>query len=127
MNNKTYNNEGNVISKEMVEKNYFLEYYFKQLYKKNNSNVISFSLHVVNSTILNTTDEELYVNKSKEEVSCNFYDNFDNSLLIIVIILPIFYFFVTICLVVYYCKYKRVRNQYQMLRNEVDSPSSQNI
>ena len=111
----------------MIEKNYMLAYYYKELYRKKNTTFINIPLHIVNSTVLNSSDDDIYVNKSKEEVSCNFYDNFDNSLLIIVIILPIVYFFVTICLVVYYCKYKRVRNQYQMLRNEVDVPNSQNI
>jgi hypothetical protein len=41
-------------------------------------------------------------------------------MLLLVIILPIIYFFVSIFLMIYYCKYKKVRNQYQVLKGELE-------
>jgi hypothetical protein len=52
-----------------------------------------------------------------------FYEGLDNAMLFMIIVLPVFYVFISIFLIVYYCKYRRIHSQYQVLKGEADEPN----
>jgi Na+/melibiose symporter-like transporter len=55
-----------------------------------------------------------------------FYDGLDNGMLFMVIVLPVFYLFITIFLIVYYCKYRKIHSQYQVLRESEEGGHNNN-
>jgi hypothetical protein len=113
----------NIITKNTVEQDTGLKYYYSKAYVNNKPAAISFP-NLKETNFTGTKNADIYVDNAKESVSCFFMQDMDRSLLLLVIILPSFYLIVTICMVVFYCKYKRVNTQYQQLRNEVEGSQS---
>jgi hypothetical protein len=110
----------NVIDRDILNTIPALKNFF---YDFTNGHTMTIPLKEYNITL---SDDKIYVGNIKETSECSFifYENMDQSLIILVIVLPSIYLIVTICMVVFYCKYKRIRSQYQALQNEVDGSTS---
>jgi hypothetical protein len=96
-------------------------YYF---YKKNLINdmndwenlMVNYDKNLLNKnfTLLN---KEIYADHRKETVEClNPFDIFQNFSVLFLIVIPTFYVITAFYLVLYYCKYRRINNDYQRLR-----------
>jgi hypothetical protein len=87
----------------------------------------------------NNTDEEVdkliyklnyndhaYLDKGKKvEVSCSVFDNLDSVYIFLAVLAPFIYIITSAVLVMIYCKYKRAREVYQKLRNEIENPEDE--
>jgi hypothetical protein len=112
------NNLTNVISQNIINNCPALKYYYSRQFTNGQAMLMTLKEYD------NKTDDQVYVASLNESVPCNYFENIDNSLIILVIVLPSIYLIVTILVCVIYCKYKRIRSKYQILRNEVDNNSS---
>jgi hypothetical protein len=122
--NKTVNDLGNIINENTIKENPALKYYYSKQYLSPSDRTPHIYLPPLKEYNTTIDDCDIYVNNSKEDEHCTLIDNLDNSVIVLVIVLPSFYFLVTICMIVFYCKYKRIRSQYQVLRSEVDATSN---
>ncbi len=118
--NTTFNCNCTVLTDEQIHKTPELAYYYENLYIGNVSKDFTTYKMQTNQTTLLMDDCDIYVNNNKEIVSCMFYDGLDNAMLFMVIVLPIFYVFITIFLIIYYCKYRKIHSQYQVLKGEAE-------
>lgn len=84
---------------------------------------ISFLNHENNKS---NADSE-YVSIGKEEEKCSVNESEFSLSMLIVIFVPIFYLLTTLCFVVFYCKYRRLTNDYQRLRQEVDVNTNKSV
>jgi hypothetical protein len=69
-----------------------------------------------------------YLNKGyKIQEKCNVLDNLEFSYLIIALCAPVLYFLTALCLVVIYCKYRKIRNDYQRLQGSEEVHSDPSV
>ena len=62
-------------------------------------------------------NKEIYVDFVKEIVKCSSpYKIFEDVSVIFLIVIPLFYLITSFCMIVFYCKYRRINNDYQRLR-----------
>lgn len=110
-----------VLSKDMLITDPVFRYYF---FKKNLINdlndwenlMVNYDKNLLNKnfTLLN---KEIYADYRKEIVEClNPFDIFQNFSVLFLIVIPTFYVITAFYLVLYYCKYRRINNDYQRLR-----------
>jgi hypothetical protein len=65
---------------------------------------------------------EIYLNQgSKIEEKCSVFDNLEFTYLVIALCAPILYFLTALCLIILYCKYRKIRQDYQRLQGHEDS------
>ena len=77
----------------------------------------------------NNTNEKInnliYLESNLYETDCQIYEDFDNTLIIIIILVPIFYVFLVIYLCVVYLRYRKIYTQYSRLKDEKELENSQ--
>ena len=62
-------------------------------------------------------NKEIYVDFVKEFSQCSSPNKiFEDVSVIFLIVIPLFYFITSFCMIVFYCKYRRINNDYQRLR-----------
>jgi len=62
-----------------------------------------------------------YIETIEEYVPCNFYDNLNSDLYYIVIAIVVIFVISTLCVLIIYCKYRGVKNDYHRLKEENDT------
>jgi hypothetical protein len=62
-------------------------------------------------------NKETYADFVKEIVECSSPNKiFEDVSVIFLIVIPLFYLITSFCMIVFYCKYRRINNDYQRLR-----------
>ena len=110
-------NDENVLSNEDIKECNILSDYFN---KSRNLEQIDrfFNFSTVN---LSLPDDYYYINNFKISESCWYSDNINAQARIVIIVIPIVYLFTAIVLIIIYCKYKKVSNKYERLKEEKDN------
>ena len=83
----------------------------------NISSVYNINLNDIDKTP-QLNDSDYYIEYKKISEVCYLYDDFDKEILIIVISIPIIYLLILILCIYFWCKYKRLNNDYQRLIEE---------
>jgi len=61
-----------------------------------------------------------YVESRAELIPCQFYENLNKDLYLVAILIPVFYVIFIVCLIMFYCKYRSVSSQYELLKGETE-------
>jgi hypothetical protein len=71
-------------------------------------------------------NDDIYLDKGeKVEVKCSVFDNLDSIYIFLAVLAPFIYIITSAVLVMIYCKYKKAKEVYQKLRNEIESPEDE--
>jgi hypothetical protein len=64
----------------------------------------------------NKTINHRYINTYKEDITCDLLHSVSSSTYYVLLCIPIFYFLTVGFFVWYYCKYRKIKNNYEKLR-----------
>ncbi len=71
-------------------------------------------------------NNDVYLDKGKKvAVDCSVFDNLDSVYIFLAVLAPFIYIITSAILVMIYCKYKKAREVYQKLRNEIEHPEDE--
>ncbi len=71
-------------------------------------------------------NEYMYLDKGNKIVSeCSVFDNLDPIYVYMAVLAPFIYFITSVILIIVYWKYKKTRDSYEKLRNEMDNPEAE--
>ena len=123
--NKTFDSDSNLLSESSLNSDSDL----KSFFTRNSNSTRNLNTNSTNWESLQTTtdpkdsyinDNTGYIEDRQETIACQFYENLNKDLYIIAIVVPVFYVVFIICLILFYCKYRRVSSQYQLLKGETE-------
>lgn len=68
---------------------------------------------------LDLIDESIYLQQGRKFVEeCSLMENLDGSVIYLIFVVPLIYFSAGFCVIVFYCRYRKMRNEYERLREE---------
>jgi len=127
---RSYDSDDNIISHELLNKNpdlaHLLEYTPLNNRQLNHDNTD----HINNNNIITMNDNDSYsgyVEHFQEDIACPFYSNLNEELIYIAYSIPILFLITGLMLMIVYCKYRNVLNNYQQLREESDTSGSVSV
>jgi hypothetical protein len=95
-----------------------LLFYFKSARILEMNSPINDTIERVNLTVL---DQIYYVDSEKAQEDCIYVEDLKKETLIIIVCIPIIYFITMIVLISIYCKYRKVTNKYERLKEEKEN------
>ncbi len=120
--NSLFNNNKNILNTELLKEDKNIFYYFKQSKNWTEEHLLK---NLENTTSLinsSPNEDDIYVDSKIETIKCeDSQKNIETSILLIIIIVPTVYFLTSLCLIIFYCKYKRVTWNYERLKQELDT------
>jgi len=109
---KTFNSDFNIINSQTLQQNRAISNLVVRKKRK-------LSINLINKQQNDNLDLG-YVDTIYEFLPCKFYDNLNSDLIYIVIFIPVVFFITCVIILIIYCKYRAVRNDYQRLQEEND-------
>ncbi len=129
--NKAFENEKSIFSfdtykaEELVFNTYLLKKNYTDDVNKFGA-ILKFKSESSKNIFPQTTDKK-YIEKTKEKIDCVLedafqdpYSNYTDLSSSWLIVIPLIYIITTICLIFFYCKYRRINYNYDQLRQEVE-------
>ena len=108
--NTTFN-ENNLIKQEEINNNPAFKYYFQD------------NLLLNDELNLDKNNENMdYAESKLEELNCNFFENY-GTIYLLAVIAPILYILTLLCIIYFFCKKKKIINQYEKIHIKNDTTS----